>query len=46
MTVDIRKDILGQVKKTLIKIGSAVLTGKDGLDIVIIEQNWSGRSPS
>jgi glutamate 5-kinase len=35
---DIRKDTLGHVKKVLIKIGSAVLTGEDGLDLVIIEQ--------
>lgn len=34
----IRKDLLGHVKKLLIKIGSAVLTGEDGLDLVIIEQ--------
>ncbi len=33
---DIRKDILGRVKKVLIKIGSAVLTGADGLDLEII----------
>lgn len=35
---DIRKDILGRVKKVLIKIGSAVLTGTDGLDLEIIGQ--------
>lgn len=35
---DIRKDILGSVKKVLIKIGSAVLTGTDGLDVNIIGQ--------
>lgn len=35
---DIRKDLIGHVKKALIKIGSAVLTGEDGLDLVIIEQ--------
>lgn len=35
---DIRKDILGHVKKVLIKIGSAVLTGADGLDLDIIGQ--------
>ena len=34
---DIRKDLIGHVKKALIKIGSAVLTGEDGLDLVIIE---------
>ena len=38
MTDHIRKDILGHVKKVLIKIGSAVLTGEDGLDLPIIEQ--------
>ena len=38
MTDDIRKDTLGHVKKVLIKIGSAVLTGEDGLDLPIIEQ--------
>jgi glutamate 5-kinase len=35
---DIRKDLIGHVKKVLIKIGSAVLTGEDGLDLIIIEQ--------
>lgn len=35
---DIRKDLLSHVKKALIKIGSAVLTGEDGLDLIIIEQ--------
>jgi len=35
---DIRKDLLSHVKKVLIKIGSAVLTGEDGLALVIIEQ--------
>ena len=34
----IRKSTLQNVKKVLIKIGSAVLTGKDGLDLQIIEQ--------
>lgn len=34
----IRKDILGNVKTILIKIGSAVLTGENGLDLNIIEQ--------
>lgn len=38
MSHDIRKNILVQVKKVLIKIGSAVLTGEDGLDLGIIEQ--------
>jgi len=38
MTADIRKNILTPVKKVLIKIGSAVLTGEDGLDLGIIEQ--------
>ena len=38
LTSQIRKDILANVKKVLIKIGSAVLTGKDGLDLNIIEQ--------
>jgi glutamate 5-kinase len=33
-----RKDILSHVKKVLIKIGSAVLTGEDGLDLAIIQQ--------
>ena len=33
-----RKELLGRVKKVLIKIGSAVLTGADGLDLAIIEQ--------
>jgi glutamate 5-kinase len=34
----IRKSTLQHVKKVLIKIGSAVLTGEDGLDLQIIEQ--------
>jgi glutamate 5-kinase len=34
----IRKSALQHVKKVLIKIGSAVLTGTDGLDLQIIEQ--------
>jgi glutamate 5-kinase len=34
----IRKSTLQNVKKVLIKIGSAVLTGQDGLDLQIIEQ--------
>jgi glutamate 5-kinase len=33
-----RKETLGNVRKVLIKIGSAVLTGEDGLDLTIIEQ--------
>ncbi|MBI4632776.1 MAG: glutamate 5-kinase [Deltaproteobacteria bacterium] len=33
-----RNDILANVKKVIVKIGSAVLTGKDGLDLTIIEQ--------
>ena len=33
-----RKEILKDVKKMLIKIGSAVLTGDNGLDLHIIEQ--------
>ncbi len=33
-----RKTILANVKRVLIKIGSAVLTGEDGLDLQIIEQ--------
>ncbi len=35
---NLRRDILSPVKKVLIKIGSAVLTGSDGLDLVIIQQ--------
>lgn len=35
---NIRKSALQHVKKVLIKIGSAVLTGADGLDLQIIEQ--------
>jgi glutamate 5-kinase len=34
----IRKDTLQNVKKIILKIGSAVLTGTDGLDLQIIEQ--------
>lgn len=34
----IRKNTLQHVKKVIIKIGSAVLTGEDGLDLQIIEQ--------
>jgi len=33
-----RKEILTNSKRVLIKIGSAVLTGEDGLDLQIIEQ--------
>jgi len=33
-----RKEILSNVKRVLIKVGSAVLTGEDGLDLQIIEQ--------
>ncbi len=33
-----RKDILCRVKKVLIKIGSAVLTGAEGLDLDIVQQ--------
>jgi glutamate 5-kinase len=34
----VRKATLAKVKRVLIKIGSAVLTGEDGLDLQIIEQ--------
>ncbi len=34
----VRKEILSNVKRVLVKIGSAVLTGEDGLDLQIIEQ--------
>jgi glutamate 5-kinase len=33
-----RKELLANTKKVLIKIGSAVLTGEDGLDLQVIEQ--------
>ena len=33
-----RKEILGNVRKIIVKVGSAVLTGEDGLDLQIIEQ--------
>jgi len=33
-----RKDTLTNVRKILVKVGSAVLTGEDGLDLNIIEQ--------
>ncbi len=35
---NIRKDTLNGIKKVIVKIGSAVLTGKDGLDLQIIDQ--------
>jgi len=34
----IRKEVLGNVKRILVKIGSAVLTGDSGLDLNVIEQ--------
>ena len=34
---DIRHETLAHAKKILIKIGSAVLTGADGLDLKIID---------
>ncbi|HVO67749.1 MAG TPA: glutamate 5-kinase [Syntrophales bacterium] len=34
----VRKTILANIKRVLIKIGSAVLTGENGLDLQIIEQ--------
>jgi glutamate 5-kinase len=34
----IRKETLAKVRKIIVKIGSAVLTGEDGLDLQIIEQ--------
>jgi glutamate 5-kinase len=34
----IRKEALANVRKILVKVGSAVLTGEDGLDLQIIEQ--------
>jgi len=33
-----RKEIFDKAKRVLVKIGSAVLTGEDGLDLHIIEQ--------
>ncbi len=33
-----RKEILSNVRRVLVKVGSAVLTGEDGLDLTIIEQ--------
>lgn len=38
LMIDLRNDLLSRVKKVLIKIGSAVLTGADGLDLDIIGQ--------
>ena len=35
---DLRKDIVKQAKRVLVKVGSAVLTGDEGLDLQIIEQ--------
>jgi glutamate 5-kinase len=35
---DIRQEIIKGIKRVVIKIGSAVLTGKDGLDLQIIDQ--------
>ena len=35
---NVRKEIMVPVKKVLIKIGSAVLAGEDGLDIAVIQQ--------
>ncbi|HAR48921.1 MAG TPA: glutamate 5-kinase, partial [Smithella sp.] len=34
---NIRQDILANAKTILIKVGSAVLTGSDGLDLKIID---------
>lgn len=34
----IRKEILSKVKNILIKVGTGVLTGKEGLDLTIIDQ--------
>ncbi|NPU83324.1 MAG: glutamate 5-kinase [Syntrophaceae bacterium] len=33
-----RKDVLGSVKRVVVKVGSAVVTGEDGIDRDIIEQ--------
>jgi glutamate 5-kinase len=33
-----RKEMIGNVRKIIVKVGSAVLTGEDGLDLQIIEQ--------
>jgi glutamate 5-kinase len=38
----IRHDIMAKVKKVIVKIGSAVLTGKDGLDLNVIGQLVDG----
>jgi len=38
MSDNIRQEILKGIKKVVIKIGSAVLTGKEGLDLQIIDQ--------
>ncbi len=35
---NVRKDVLGSVKRMVVKIGSAVLTGEDGIDRDIIEE--------
>ncbi len=35
---NIRSDIMAKVKKMVVKIGSAVLTGKEGLDPTVIER--------
>jgi len=37
---NIRQEKLAGVKKILVKVGSAVLTGSDGLDLKIID-SWS-----
>ena len=34
----IRKEVLANARRILVKVGSAVLTGEDGLDLQIIEQ--------
>ncbi|MFB3925985.1 MAG: glutamate 5-kinase [Syntrophales bacterium] len=38
MTSEERKQIFSNIRKVLIKIGTGVLTGKDGLDLSIIDQ--------
>ncbi len=35
---NVRKDVLGSVKRMVVKIGSAVVTGEDGIDRDIIEE--------
>lgn len=35
---DMRKEVLGPVRRVVVKIGSAVVTGEDGIDRDIIEQ--------